>query len=63
VNDRHSRQSLRLDAFFADLGRQRRSWDGTKEWDSLGLHLAASHDGLGHVTLEAILDADYAAPR
>jgi hypothetical protein len=35
--------------------------EGDREWESLGLQLVARHDGLGHVTLDATLQADYAA--
>ena len=39
----------------------RRGWRGKKEWEALGLRLAAQHDGLGHVTLDVTLEADYAS--
>ena len=59
VYERHSRDALHLDAYFADLATQWRGWAGAKEWESLGLRLSARHDGLGHVTLGATLDQDY----
>jgi Family of unknown function (DUF6228) len=58
--ERYSREALQLDVYFADLAKHWRGWDGVKEWESLGLLLGARHDGLGHVTLEATLDQDYA---
>jgi hypothetical protein len=51
---------LQLDAYCADLAKQWRGWAGAKERESLGLRLGARHDGLGHVTVEATLDQDYA---
>ena len=60
VHERFSGDALRLDAYFADLAQRWRGWEGDREWESLGLRLAARHDGLGHVTLDATLDADYA---
>jgi hypothetical protein len=60
VYERYSRDALQLDAYFADLATQWRGWAGAKEWESLGLRLSARHDGLGHVTVEATLDQDYA---
>jgi hypothetical protein len=62
ICERHSGDALHLEAYFADLANQWRGWTGTKEWTSLGLRLGACHDGLGHVTLEATLDHDYAMP-
>jgi Family of unknown function (DUF6228) len=58
--ERFSGDALTLHAYFADLAQHWRGWDGDKEWESLGLQLAARHDGLGHVTLDATLDEDYA---
>src|SRR5262245_40932375 len=58
--ERYSRDALHLDAYFADLAKHWRGWSEMKEWESLGLRLGARHDGLGHVTLEATLDQDYA---
>jgi uncharacterized protein DUF6228 len=62
VCGRSSGDALHLDAYFAGLANQWRGWTGTTEWESLGLRLDARHDGLGHVTLEATLDQDYAMP-
>lgn len=61
VYERYSGDALRLDAYFNELAEQWRGWDGDIEWEALGLRLAARHDGLGHVTLDATLDADHVA--
>jgi hypothetical protein len=61
VDERHSGDELRLDAYFGELASQWRGWAGEKEWESLGLRLAARHDGLGHVTIDASLEQDYGA--
>jgi hypothetical protein len=61
VYERHSRNALELDAYFADLAENWRGWRGKKEWEALGLRLAAQHDGLGHVTLDVTLETDYAS--
>jgi len=60
VYERYSRDALQLDAYFADLATQWRGWDGAREWEALGLRLAARHDGLGHVTLDVSREVDYA---
>jgi hypothetical protein len=60
VYERYSGDALRLDSFFGDLAAQWRGWDGDKEWESLGLRLAARHDRLGHIALDAILRESYA---
>jgi Family of unknown function (DUF6228) len=60
VYERYSREELHLDRYFADLAAQWRGWEGDKEWEALGLRLAARHDGLGHVTLDVTLEEDYA---
>jgi uncharacterized protein DUF6228 len=59
--ERYSRDALRLDAYFGELAKQWRGWKGDIEWEALGLRLTARHDGLGHVTLDATLDEDYAS--
>ena len=56
VHERYSRDVLALDSWFADLADAWRGWSGTREWKALGLALAAQHDGLGHVRLDAALD-------
>jgi hypothetical protein len=56
-HERSSREKLRLDTYFADLAAQWRGWEGNKEWEADGLAFAASHDGLGHVTLDVILES------
>jgi uncharacterized protein DUF6228 len=56
----YSREALHLDSYFAGLAKQWRGWKGDKEWEALGLRLAARHDGLGHVTLDVTLEEDYA---
>lgn len=61
VCERHSGTALELDRYFASLAKRWRGWRGTREWESLGMSLAARHDGLGHVTLDVTLDQDYAA--
>jgi hypothetical protein len=61
VYERYSGEALRLDAYFDELAKQWRGWEGDIEWEALGLRLAARHDGLGHVTLDATLDDDYVA--
>jgi len=60
VFERYSREALQLDSYFADLAKHWRGWEGDKNWEALGLRLAARHDGLGHVTLDVTLDEDYA---
>jgi hypothetical protein len=60
VYERYSREALQLDSYFAGLAKQWRGWKGDKEWEALGLRLAARHDGLGHVTLDVTLEEDYA---
>ena len=60
VYERYSREVLRLDSYFAELAEHWRGWSGDKEWEALGLRLAARHDGLGHVALDVTLDQDYA---
>jgi hypothetical protein len=60
--ERSSGDVLRLDAYLGELARQWRGWTGDIEWEGLGLRLTARHDGLGHVTLDATLDWNYAAP-
>jgi Family of unknown function (DUF6228) len=42
------------------LAAQWRGWNGDEEWEGLGLRLAARHDGLGHITIDAVLEQDYA---
>ena len=39
--------------YFADLSREWRGWSGSKEWsdDGPSVSMAATHDGVGHVTL------------
>ena len=59
VYERYSRDALALDAYFADLAEHWRGWRGEKEWEALGLRLAARHDGLGHVTLDASLETNH----
>jgi hypothetical protein len=59
IYERYSRDVLRLDAYFHELAKQWRGWNGDIQWEALGLRLAARHDGLGHVTLDATLDEDY----
>lgn len=57
-NERSSREKLDLDAYFADLAAHWRGWEGDKEWEATGLAFAARHDGLGHVTLDVILESE-----
>lgn len=47
VYERYSREALQLDSYFAGLAKRWRGWKGDKEWEALGLRLAARHDGLG----------------
>jgi hypothetical protein len=61
VCERHSGEELHLDAWFAELAVEWRGWQGEKQYEALGLRLAARHDGLGHVTLDVTLQHDYAA--
>jgi hypothetical protein len=61
VYERFSGDTLRLDAYFNELAEHWRGWNGDIEWEALGLRLAARHDGLGHVTIDATLDEDYVA--
>jgi len=60
IYERWSGDALRLDAYFSDLAAAWRGWDGERTWEGLGLRLAARHDGLGHVQLDATLAEDYA---
>jgi Family of unknown function (DUF6228) len=60
VYERWSGDALRLDAYFGRLAAQWRGWNGDEEWEGLGLRLAARHDGLGHITIDAVLEQDYA---
>lgn len=57
----NSGEELHLDAYFADLARDWRGWQGDRQWNALGLRLAARHDGLGHVTLDVTLQNDYSS--
>jgi uncharacterized protein DUF6228 len=60
VYERCSGDALRLDVYFSELANAWQGWEGEKVWEGLGLRLAAKHDGLGHVRLDAILEEDYA---
>ncbi len=44
-----------LTGFFEELATAWRGWEGAKEWESVegDLEFAATHDGLGNVTLRA----------
>jgi hypothetical protein len=60
VVERHSGTSLQLGTYFQTLADNWRGWTGSRDWEGLGLRLAATHDGLGHVTLEIRLEENYA---
>jgi Family of unknown function (DUF6228) len=57
--ERFSRDRLELDAYFARLHEQWRGWSGAVAWESQGLILSSTHDGLGHVCVAAQLDSGY----
>jgi hypothetical protein len=61
-SERYGREQLRVDEFLEGLAERWRGWEGTREWEALGLKLSARHDGLGHVTLEVFLQGHYARP-
>lgn len=50
-----------LAGFFGDLANSWRGWNGTKEWagGSGETHLAATHDGIGHVILVVTMRAHW----
>ena len=57
--ERFSGEELRLGSFLGELDEHWRGWDGEKCWESLGMNLAARHDGRGHVSLDVTLWRDY----
>jgi hypothetical protein len=41
--------------FFAGLAKDWRGWEGPREWWTEGLALTCRHDGVGHVTIDAVV--------
>jgi hypothetical protein len=42
-------------AFFGGLAQDWCGWEGPREWWTDGLALTCRHDGIGHVTIDAVL--------
>lgn len=49
--------SINPSSFFRDMADQSEGWPGTRTWESLEgeLSFSASHDGLGHISMETCL--------
>ena len=60
---RDEQEGNNLPAFFDNLAVEWRGWEGEMVWESIerDLHIAATHDGAGHVTLRFDLRENYSA--